>query len=223
MTSIIASASADSPHRNVLDTLAHAARDLWFNVIDLLPDVIAGFAVLFVFMGAARGLRWIILRATRGKKRANVGQVFGRLGYFGLLLFGVLVALTVVIPSMTPAKLISLLGIGGVAIGFAFKDIFQNMLAGVLLLWREPFRIGDEITSGQYTGTVEAIETRATFIRKPRREQRSRSVFTPGRRRERGGGQALCSSGASSLGLGSALSSGTSRSMESGRSSRRRA
>jgi len=52
-----------------------------------------------------------------------------------------------------------------VAIGFAFQDIFQNLLAGILILLREPFRVGDEITSGDYTGTVEAIETRATFIR----------------------------------------------------------
>lgn len=52
-----------------------------------------------------------------------------------------------------------------IAIGFAFKDIFQNLLAGILILLRQPFRVGDEITSGAFTGTVEAIETRATFIR----------------------------------------------------------
>jgi len=63
------------------------------------------------------------------------------------MLLDLLIALTVVIPSMTPARLVSMLGLGGVAIGFAFKDIFQNRVAGILLLWREPFRIGDEITS----------------------------------------------------------------------------
>jgi small-conductance mechanosensitive channel len=57
------------------------------------------------------------------------------------------------------------LGIGGVAIGFAFKDIFQNLFAGILILLRHPFHVGDEITTGAFTGTVEAIETRATFIR----------------------------------------------------------
>lgn len=66
---------------------------------------------------------------------------------------------------MTPARLVSILGLGGVAIGFAFKDIFQNLLAGILILLRHPFRVGDEITTGDFTGTVEAIEARATFIR----------------------------------------------------------
>ena len=75
------------------------------------------------------------------------------------------IAVTVAFPSMTPGRLISTLGIGGIAIGFAFKDIFQNLLAGILLLLRHPFRVGDEITTGEFTGTVEAIETRATHIR----------------------------------------------------------
>ena len=37
------------------------------------------------------------------------------------------------------------LGVGGVAIGFAFKDIFQNFLAGILLLLTKPFNVGDQI------------------------------------------------------------------------------
>ncbi|MFP3354118.1 mechanosensitive ion channel, partial [Pseudoalteromonas sp. SIMBA_153] len=65
----------------------------------------------------------------------------------------------------TPAKLIGALGIGSVAIGFAFKDIFQNLLSGILLLISEPFRIGDQIVSGDYEGTVEDIKIRATTIR----------------------------------------------------------
>ena len=82
------------------------------------------------------------------------------------MLLGVLVAVTVAFPSVTPAKLFSVLGVGGVAIGFAFKDIFQNLLAGILLLIRHPFRAGDEITTGGgFTGTVESVETRATYIR----------------------------------------------------------
>ncbi|MDN5666690.1 MAG: mechanosensitive ion channel family protein, partial [Psychrobacter sp.] len=64
-----------------------------------------------------------------------------------------------------PAKLIGALGIGSVAIGFAFKDIFQNLLSGILLLISEPFRIGDQIVSGDYEGTVEDIKIRATTIR----------------------------------------------------------
>lgn len=52
-----------------------------------------------------------------------------------------------------------------VAIGFAFKDIPQNWLAGVLLLIRQPFEVGDTIIVGSYEGSVEKIESRATIFR----------------------------------------------------------
>ncbi len=71
----------------------------------------------------------------------------------------------IALPSFQPGQLVSLLGISSVAIGFAFRDILQNFLAGILLLLTEPFRIGDQIIVGGYEGTVEEIQTRATFIK----------------------------------------------------------
>jgi small-conductance mechanosensitive channel len=58
-----------------------------------------------------------------------------------------------------------MLGIGSVAIGFAFRDILQNFLAGLLLLIRRPFRRGDQIVVKEFEGTVEHIESRATYIK----------------------------------------------------------
>ncbi|WP_373058700.1 mechanosensitive ion channel family protein [Gemmatimonas sp.] len=57
------------------------------------------------------------------------------------------------------------MGIGGVAIGIAFKDIFQNFLASILILVTRPFRVGDQIGFTEYEGTVEDIQTRAMFIK----------------------------------------------------------
>jgi len=122
--------------------------------------------VFLVFWGLAVAARSGIERVTaRRSEYPGAGKAFGRLAYIALMLLGVLIAVTVAFPSVTPAKLFSVLGVGGVAIGFAFKDIFQNLVAGILLLIRHPFRAGDEITSGAFTGTVESIETRATYIR----------------------------------------------------------
>jgi small-conductance mechanosensitive channel len=52
-----------------------------------------------------------------------------------------------------------------VAVGFAFRDIFQNFLAGILLLLTQPFHVGDRIQVKGYDGVVEDIQTRATRIR----------------------------------------------------------
>lgn len=150
---------------DVLGLIVASLRTMAHALAGRGPQIVTALVVFLSFLGAGSVVRWAIRRATRETHRANVGIVLGRLAYFTTVLVGLLVGVTIVAPSMTPARLVSLLGIGGVAIGFAFKDLFQNLLAGILLLWRQPFRVGDEITSSAFTGTVEAIETRATFIK----------------------------------------------------------
>jgi small-conductance mechanosensitive channel len=82
-----------------------------------------------------------------------------------VIVVGLLVAAAVALPTFRPGDVIQVLGIGSVAIGFAFRDILQNFLAGILLLLTRPFRIGDQIVAGQLEGTVEDIQTRATFLK----------------------------------------------------------
>jgi small-conductance mechanosensitive channel len=72
----------------------------------------------------------------------------------------------VVFPGLTVGSLVAGLGIGAVAIGFAFQDIFENFLAGVLIMVREKMRIGDVIECEGMVGKVEHITLRETHIRK---------------------------------------------------------
>jgi len=127
-----------------------------------------GLAVLayVLFHLAARGLRGLITSLAE-KRQAHyaAGLVLGRLIQATVIALGVLVALVIVIPSFQIGQVVQLLGISSVAIGFAFRDVLQNFLAGILILFNQPFRIGDQIMVGAFEGTVESIETRATFIR----------------------------------------------------------
>lgn len=91
--------------------------------------------------------------------------MFARLSGGVTISFGLLVAISIAAPSFQASDLIKILGIGGVAIGFAFQNILQNFLAGMLLLWSERFRVGDEIKFDAFEGRVEEIQTRATIIR----------------------------------------------------------
>ena len=146
-----------------LTVTASALGDLYRGFLQLLPGIVLGLLVLGVFYLLSGLARRTILRATRG---SGYGQAVGRLARLGVSLAGVLVGMAVAFPTVNGSSILSALGVSGVAIGFAFRDILQNYFAGILLLWREPFRIGDQIiTSSNFEGTVEAIETRATFIR----------------------------------------------------------
>ena len=131
----------------------------------MIPLLLAAVVVFFVLLFVAKGVRSLAERALARTSDRSSATAIGRILYIIMLGIALLIAVTVAFPSMTPGRLISTLGVGGIAIGFAFKDIFQNLLAGILLLLRHPFRVGDEITTGEFTGTVEKIDTRATFIR----------------------------------------------------------
>ena len=148
----------------------------WANATAGLNELIARFSERLPYIGVALvffavcyviavSVRKLATRfARRTERRHNLGIVLGRLGQGGIILLGLLVALVIAVPGFTPGQLISVLGLSSVAIGFAFRDILQNFLAGILLLLSEPFRIGDQIRAGDFEGTVENIETRATFI-----------------------------------------------------------
>jgi small conductance mechanosensitive channel len=140
---------------------AHHMVDSFFS---RLPALILGVVVFLLFYVLSIFVSRVIRRTTR-KYRPNMGVVFARLAGAAIVFLGLLVSFSVIAPSFQASDLIKVLGIGGVAIGFAFQNILQNFLAGLLLLWEEPFRIGDEIKLDNFEGTVEEIQTRATFIK----------------------------------------------------------
>src|SRR5690554_196380 len=76
-----------------------------------------------------------------------------------------MISAIIAFPELTPTKMLAELGIGSVAIGFALKDIFENFLAGIIILVRREMRIGDFVACEGYEGTVEAILVRETHIR----------------------------------------------------------
>jgi small-conductance mechanosensitive channel len=140
-----------------------SARSMGESLLIRLPSLVLAVVVFFLFVGLSIVVGRVIRRSTRGH-RENLGMVFARLSGWATILLGLLIGLSIVAPSFRASDLIKVLGIGGVAIGFAFQNILQNFLAGLLLLWSEPFRVGDEIKLDAYEGRVEEIQTRATII-----------------------------------------------------------
>src|SRR5438874_3961441 len=146
------------------DSFWQSVRHMGESVISRLPALILASIVFVLFYALSRLVNRLIRRSTRGH-RENLGTVFARLIGAAIILLGLLTAISIVAPSFQAADLIKILGIGGVAIGFAFQNILQNFLAGLLLLWAEPFRVGDEIKVDAYEGIVEEIQPRATIIK----------------------------------------------------------
>lgn len=132
--------------------------------------LVPGLAVALLLFGlgllVARGVRATVRRAA-ALRDASPGSaaVLGRIAGGVTIFVAFLVAASVAFPSVSAADLFNLLGIGGVAIGFAFRDVLQNLLAGILILLTRPFVIGDQIRVGSYEGTVVDVWVRATVLR----------------------------------------------------------
>ena len=147
-------------------TLAAQLSGWWEGLVVAAPRI--GFALALVLLTflLARVVRSVVARAGRRMRfRANLVEVLQMVTVTVAWFVGGLFALTVVFPSITPGRALTTLGLGSVAIGFAFKDTFENFLAGILILLREPFQMGDFIECESLEGRVEAITIRDTRIR----------------------------------------------------------
>lgn len=134
--------------------------------LEMLPTLVIAALVFGAFM----------MLAKLGKKAARniVGRMLddsslqslaGTIASVLLTVIGIFAAATIVFPGLEAGDLVGVLGLSSVAIGFAFKDIFQNFLAGILLLLQRPFVVGDQIAVGGHEGTVRSIDIRSTTMR----------------------------------------------------------
>lgn len=132
----------------------------------LVPGLVIALVLFGLGLLVARGVRAAVRRAAE-LRQASPGSaaVLGRIAGGMTILVSFLVAASVAFPSVSAADLFNLLGIGGVAIGFAFRDVLQNLLAGILILLTRPFVIGDQIRAGSHEGKVEDVWVRATVLR----------------------------------------------------------
>lgn len=131
-----------------------------------LPYILIGVIVFVVFAVVARLVkRALVAAGRRTRLDVTLADLLGRLVSAVITVFGLFVAAVVIFPTFRPGDLIAGLGITSVAIGFAFKDVLQNFFAGILILWRRPFVVGDQILALGYEGTVEEITVRSTRLK----------------------------------------------------------
>ena len=135
------------------------------ETISLLPNLLLAVLIFFAFLligagGKSLARRWV----QRQRNHQGIALLMARLVQTTILVLGFLIALSVVAPSFKAGDLVKLLGVGTVAIGFAFQNILQNFLAGILLLLQEPFQLGDFISVTGIEGTVYDIQSRATIV-----------------------------------------------------------
>ncbi|WP_372728022.1 mechanosensitive ion channel family protein [Nocardioides sp.] len=146
-------------------SVSGSVQDLLDSMIRAVPRVGLALVVLVLGLGLARLLRWGLRKVLARRHTPSFATVMSKLASWLLMATAVLSAITIVFPSVKPVNLLTGLGFFSLAVGFAFQDILENVLSGVLLLFRQPFQSGDQIEVQDRTGTVEAITIRETRLR----------------------------------------------------------
>lgn len=145
----------------------HTIRNFLKTAAERLPYLLVGAIVFILFWLVGKLLAKIINRVAVKTHAVDdmLANLVSRIVSTLVTILGFLVACVIFFPSFKPGDIIAGLGITSVAIGFAFKDILQNFFAGLLILWRRPFKVGDQIRINTFEGTVEDINMRSTRLK----------------------------------------------------------
>jgi small conductance mechanosensitive channel len=140
--------------------------DFWNSILVLLPNILSGIITLIVFTL----LGWIIKRITINRLRRKwedtlVAEFIGGILKWIFISIGLILGLHFVGLGGVAISLMAGAGISALILGFAFKDIAENFLAGFLLAINRPFKKGDLIELNGFKGPVRKIDPRVTHVR----------------------------------------------------------
>ena len=146
-------------------TAIQVIRDWWGDFVDMLPQLVVAVVVLVLVIGLSVAIKKFIFNriAQKSKNRLAV-KYLGNIVQIVLIIAGLLLGLHIMNLSYIAGSLVAGAGVSALVIGFAFKDIGENFLAGFILAFRAPFRIGDTVTIGDFTGIIQSLDMRTTHI-----------------------------------------------------------
>jgi len=143
--------------------------------VDRLVDVLLAKGTVFAGRAAivlvVFAIAWVIAGwLQRGVLRAfgathvdaTLVRFLASAARYGLLVVSLISCLSAF--GITATSFAAVLGAAGIAVGLAFQGTLSNFAAGLMLLIFRPFRVGDTIKAGQYSGTVKALELFSTVL-----------------------------------------------------------
>ena len=151
---------------DVTESVLKSLFGIWQAFLERVPFLAAGVIVLLLTWLVVGIVSSLTARAMkRSGLRNSMKQLAIRLVSISIWFLGILLVCMIIFPGLTPSKALGAMGLVSIAVGLAFKDIFENFFAGILILWRFPFEDGDIIECEDILGRVENTELRMTRIR----------------------------------------------------------
>jgi len=148
----------------------------WHNLVRLTPRILTALLLFVVFLSIGRLIgRAVWHLVAKGNLKPTHRNFFRSLTAWLFAIFGLIMGLNVLGLKSLAASLVAGGGITAVVLGFAFREIGENFLAGFFLAFSRPFEVGNLIQSGEFQGIVKSIELRSTHVR----TADGRDIFIP--------------------------------------------
>ena len=131
--------------------------------LEFLPVGLIALLVVLVTVGVSRWIgRWDL--AARMRMSPLAWGLARRVLQFVIAILGLVITFDLLGVTSLVGALLGTAGVAGLAVGFAFQDIIENYLAGVLLSIRQPFRVNDVVAIAEQEGRVVRLTAREVVL-----------------------------------------------------------
>ena len=146
----------------------HMVHDVWISFKNILPSIILAIIVLAIGITLIKLLKKGITRfIDKHSKDQLITNFLTNIISFILTIFLIIICLSILGWGSITNKILAGAGLTTFIVGFALKDIGENFLAGVLMAFQRPFRLGDLIEITGIKGRVTEMRLRETMVKTP--------------------------------------------------------
>ena len=139
---------------------------LMYFITNYSLKIVGAILILIVGKWLARYLSKLLGKILKKNKvDETLTSFLGNITYYALLIMVVIAAAGQL--GINTTSFLTIVGAAGLAVGLALKDSLSNFASGVMLIMFHPFKVGDYVTAGGQSGTVESIAIFNTVLKTP--------------------------------------------------------
>ncbi len=135
----------------------------WLQFLETLPRLVMAAVVMgAVWVGADRLRRWLAAKLSSHSDDPLLTDFLTQVGRWILVLIGISVSLNIIGFTGVVSGILGAAGVSAFVVGFAFKDIAENFLAGIILAFNRPFGVNDTVKIQEMFGQITKLNLRTT-------------------------------------------------------------
>ncbi len=149
-----------------MDKLTSLFNDYIEDIYVATPKILIGVATFILFIILAILIKRTTKKIFDKKLEDKLLSIFiSKFIYWIFIVIGVVITLNVLGFGNVAGGILAGAGIGAFVIGYAFRDIGENFLAGIMLAFSRPFMVGDTIETNDVIGKVIALDLRNVHLK----------------------------------------------------------